>query len=678
MTLAFKATRRALAVLWISLFALVCALPLLLAGAAPAHAEPPLTTMSGSIVDNAGVLDSEDRSDIQAALNRLADDTDYQLFVVYVTSFDGMDGHDWAIATAENLHLGAHDLLLAVATQDRLYGLDAAKDSGLSDSVLNSMMNAIVDELRDSDWAEAAIAGANNLRGRLDSGGAGFAVAGVGVAAVAGGAGYLAWRNKRKKSGQTASAQPDELAAMPTAELDSKASSALLEIDDAVKTSEEELGFAQAEFGLEATTDYQNALAGAKTQLQKAFTLRQQLDDAFPETEPQKRAMLSQILQLTGHAADALDAQKESFEKLRSLTDRAGSVLDETEQRANEINARIDVSRQALASLTTTYPAAALASITQNPDQAAGLVAAARDSVAKGRAALAQENRSQAVAFARVAQTSITQAGRLLDAVDSAGQDLPAAAQKLQQGIASISSDLADAQRLAPNDPGVTAAANEARSALTQAQQATSGGDPLAALTRLTAAEVSLDNVLVPARGNEVARQKAAAMAQQLIGQADSAINQASSYVSARRGGVATEARTRLSEATRLVGEARSILATDPIRAQNNAQQAIAYAQQALNLAHNDIDRYNGGGYGGGNNNSGTGQLIAGMVLGGLIDALGDAGRSSGGRSRHSGGGFGGGFGGFGGGGGRSGGFGGSFGGGGGGGGRGGGGGGRF
>src|SRR5690554_1700328 len=58
----------------------------------------------------------------------------------------------------------------------------------------------------------------------------------------------------------------------------------LVRLDDAVTTGEEELAFAVAQFGAEATGDYARVLTSARASLTEAFTLQQRLDDAYPDT----------------------------------------------------------------------------------------------------------------------------------------------------------------------------------------------------------------------------------------------------------------------------------------------------------------------------------------------------------------------------------------------------------
>lgn len=624
----------------------------LLAPAGTAHAVPPVD-VAGEITDPDGVLGNQTAA-VQDALDRLAQDTDLQLFVVYVPSFDGMDGVDWANATANTSGLGVDDLLLAVATEDRRYGLSYDNNVSLTDAELDRISAAAEDELRDDDWAGAAIAAAEVARGASQgSGGASWfwVLLGLGVLVLVVVLVVRAVARRRRTTVPGGGPAEGGLAALPTDELNRRASAALVAIDDAVKTSEQELGFAQAQFGLEATQQFSAALAEGKRKVSEAFALRQQLDDDRPETEPQARDAMARIVALCDEVAESLDAQSRTFDELRDLQARAPQVLDETDQRASEVLARVEPARATLEGLARTYPPTSLASVAQNPDQAQALVANARESVARGREALAGKDRATAVALARAAQNAVGQAVTLLDAVDRAGADLAESGPRLDKGLASITSDIADAGRLAPADPAVAPALAEAQAAATAAGAARDGGDPLAALRRLTAAEAALDAALTPFRERAEQAARANALLRDTLARVDAQVRATNDFIETRRGAVGPEARTRLSEAIRLLGEARALQPTDPVAALDRAQQADAQAQSAAQRAQQDASSWQssqgGGMFGGGSGGSNVG----GMVLGGiLLDSIlrgGGGGRSGGfGGGSFGGGSGGGGFGG--------------------------------
>src|SRR5690625_7508621 len=66
----------------------------------------------------------------------------------------------------------------------------------------------------------------------------------------------------RRPAGQELPA--DHPLRLPTDELNKRAGSALVAVDDAIRSSEEELAFAKAQFGLQATDTFSSALDDAK------------------------------------------------------------------------------------------------------------------------------------------------------------------------------------------------------------------------------------------------------------------------------------------------------------------------------------------------------------------------------------------------------------------------------
>jgi len=636
--------------------------------AAPAVALVPAVApfhVNDRITDQVGALGSS-TAEVTTHLDALRNDTAYDLYVVFVDDFSGASGSSWADDTAIASGLGAEDVLLAVAVTERSYGLSVDAKSQLSDAQLRKLRTDLIEpRLSAGDWPGAVIAAADGLRDAANGTGTGGSTTGgssstsgllvvlvVFLVVVFGG--LVVWAMTRRRGagagvvaapGSPRRGRPDGLDALPTPELNRHASSALVAIDDAITSSEQELGFAQAQFGLEATTQFSAALADAKTQVSDAFRLRQELDDSTPETEPEARRMMLAIVDTCTAVAASLDAHSEEFEKLRDLQARAPEVLAGDEQRAGEIAARVAPARTTLAGLAATYPPAALASVSANPDHAESLLAGVREQIAQGRTALDGGDKAAAVAAARAAEAGIAQAATLLDAIDHAGAQLARAGADLEAAIASISADFADAARLAPTDPAVSAATDAGRQAVASAQQARTGGDPLAALTALHDAEARLDATLAPFREHAEQSARASAQATDLLGRVTSQIKGISDYIETRRGAVGPEARTRLSEAARLAQQAQVVLTTDPVAALAQVQQAGSLAEQAGQLAQADVQRWEDqqrssgpGGFGGPTRGGGS---SAGLILGGiLIDQLL---RGGGGFGGFGGGGFGGG-----------------------------------
>src|SRR4051812_47242191 len=167
---------------------------LLLAGAGVAVADAPFR-LADRVTDRAGVLDPAGKTRVQQAVDQLRAEKGYDLFVVYVRSFDGAQSQEWADRVGTLSQLGRNDVLLAVATQDRAYYVSYAQDFPLNQQATDAIADKDVEpRLVANDWAGAAVGLADGLRtgGPASSGsGGGVGIGGlvVGGVAVAGGGG---------------------------------------------------------------------------------------------------------------------------------------------------------------------------------------------------------------------------------------------------------------------------------------------------------------------------------------------------------------------------------------------------------------------------------------------------------------------------------------------------------
>lgn len=666
-----------------------------------AFAEEPLD-LPGQVYDAADVLGSS-TEEIQAGVDGLAESSDLQLFVAFVDTFDGAgdnSGAEWAEATYAASGMGGNDVLLAVAVEDRKYGSYTTEDSGLTrDQVVEVEESFVTPELGNDNWAGAALAAidgyeqvvatgsASDTPGRVlegdDSsgessypggdGGAGrgffgvpwfFAIPIVGFIASAffSRKGNKAARQAGKTSGPGGSTpEPESAAGIPTQQLQEKAAAALVALDNAVRSADDELSFAQAQFGEQRTETFETALAQSRQQSQEAFRIRAELDDSVPEPEPVKRTMLAQIIDVAGAASGALAQHTTEFADLRSMEARVPQFLADLKARIPEVTRRLPAAQQHIRGLQARYPASALGTVTAHHAQAERLLDSADGFIEAGELSVSRDDRSSAVAAARACEASLGQASRLLDQIDRAGEDLERSTEALAEAITSITSDITDAQRLAPADPSVTHAVQRAREAVQQGQASRTDGDPLAALATLDNAEHDLDTVLESFRETEQSRDKAQRAFTTRVERVGARLRSIDETISSRRGAVDSGARTRISEALRLIEQAQSASSQEPARAASLLNQAEQLGERAMAEASKDVDRWDdpsgpriGGGRG---RNRSNGLDVGSLILGGIL---------AGGGSRRSGG-----FGGFGGGGGGGfggGGFGGGSGGGGGGG----------
>jgi hypothetical protein len=570
---------------------------------------------------------------VQQALDQISETSQYRLFVVFVETFDDFTPVAWANQTAQNGGLGADDVLLAIATIDRLFGfsldnnseLTAAQRSDLQTATENAFNLAVVGQ---SDWADATVATANHLRSQVavQPGGSWTEpLVILGVIAVAG-AVILALITKRRHSVDDADivqVSQDDYATMPTEEMQRRATAALVGIDDALKTNEQELSFATAEFGEGETGAFATALEKAKEDVKGAFRINQQVIDGGYSSEQEHRGMLMKIITICEGTAQSLNARTADFDELRQMSQRAPELLDQTEQRAASMEAIVATSRGELARLSETYSPEALASVANNPAQAEALITDARKAIDLGRDALAKNERSQAVVAARGAQNAVGQAEVLLRSVKTAGADLQEAIANIPAAMESITADIADAKRLsnivaAAGGVSIDAQVAEAEAALAAARQVQNGGgDPIEVLTRLQHAEADIDLALVPARAKDEGEKRARKMLPGAVDRAASRIQLVNDFVTTRRQMVGPDARTMLSEAVRLFEHGQSIASGAPQEALKNINQAERLADQAADLAQQDIDQ-NSMYFGGGGADL-TGMLLGGIVMGSLM-----------------------------------------------------------
>lgn len=655
-----------------------------------ARADDPVTlSREGQITDRVGAL-GDRRPEVVRALDALYDARRVQLFVVYVRDFSGRPAQGWADATAERNGLGRDDVLLAVATHDRQYGYSADPDSRFTQAQLDDVARtAIEPALRQNDWAGAAIGAANGYSavlagqpvptpaitpGPADPG-TGSAASGSPSASdlvlpivLVGGAGAVAayaYTRRRRRSGPRPTPPPGDgpgrgapkAPARPTPEeLDGRARQALVATDDAVRTSNEELGFAAAQFGDEAAEPFTAAVRYAEGELTAAFRLRQQLDDAFPEDDATRRSMLEEILRRCADVNARLDAESADFDRLRALEHNAPQALAAVESAFREQTGRMGTAQAALAAMRERYTESAAAPVSGDVEQAKDRLVFATATVNQARQHLDAGDNGAAAVQIRAAEGAVDQAARLIEAVDRRAKELAEAVGGLPGALAETEADLADARGLLQGTAERVSTADlrgrigRAESVLADVRAAVDSGryDPIEALRRVEQADAALDEALEGARERESGTRRARALLDQALLTARSSIGAAGDYVTTHRGAVGAEARTRLAEAGRRLDRAGELAEDDPQSALTEAQQADALARRAQELAERDVRTYgNPDGFGGGTGAGGSGGSgLGGAVLGGIIlGGLFGGGRGGGG-SGHGGGFGGGGFGG--------------------------------
>lgn len=635
------------------LLGFLTALLLWTVSAPTAAAEPP-ARLPAYVVDPAEVITPGQRAELEEAIDKLYEEHGVQLWIVYVRGFDGFTSERWADQTATLSELGDRDVLLAVATEDRAYRLTAPDSiGGLDQSTLDDVArNDVVPQLKDGNWAGAGLAAANGLSNALEPSNAGLITAGVvgGAVVVGGGGAYLySRRRKRRRIEQgvdTLREQEltvDQLAQQPLDVLDPWSREVLTDLDNAIRTSEEELRLARDEFGPVETAPFSDVVERAKRALAESFRIRQRLDDDIPETVDEQRSMLVQIITDCTAADTALDDQVEAFDAMRNLLINAGPRFDSITQQLIALRARLEPAEKKLADLIEKHGEQTLTSILSNVELARQQIDFAEAAADQGRAAVAAPVGQQgpAVAAIRSAEGSIEQATTLLDAIDHADANIAAARTRMPALIDEVDAELVEAAALTADGGPALASATEAARAALAAARTGFDADPLGTFTALVDADADLDEALAAARDTAAERTRRAQVLTAALESASAKVTAASDFIGTRRGAVQATARTRLAEAQRLLATAQEAAATDPVAAISTARQAGALADRALMAAQGDVVNWQQ------SQQPRAGGSTAGAVLGGILVDSFLRGTVSGGRGYRGGGhsgGFGGGF----------------------------------
>ncbi len=625
--------------------------------------------VSSQIEDRAGVLGSQ-KDSAQAAIDELQRAEQVQLWMVYVDTFSGMSAQDWADKTAQISDLGLRDILIAVAVEDRAYAYSVDQDFPLTNGELNDVMTSSVEPaLSDNDWAGAVVGAAEGLQVALSgepvvtpadgtatsSGGGSFLVVWFVVIVILVIAAFVVIRSLKKSSraraaaGGASPAGGQAKAVVSLDELRKQANQQLVETDDAIKTSEEELGFATAEFGDAAAAPFVQALSEARTELGAAFKLRRELDDAADE--PTQRRLMTAILERAASANERLDAQAERFDRLRDLENNAPQLIARLEERLTGLEARLPQATQTLEELAAVYAAAAVSSASASPDEARARLEFARQQIAASREDLDAGRRGEAVVTALAAEEAAGQAQLLLDAVERLREDLAAAAGRIDEAAAETQRDIAEAQAIGDQAQfaALIATARAAADAAAVAAAPEGGRDPLAALLRLREADDALERALQQVRDARAQRARAAASLERALLAARSEVSSATDYITTHRGAIGSDPRARLAAAQQNLDQALAIGETDPVTAAQAAAQAQQLAGSALAGAQAEVgaaeaatsSQQMGGGMGGGMGNL-AGAIIGGILVNTMLGGGGGFGGGGGGGRRGGSGGFGG------------------------------------
>lgn len=608
-------------------------------------------TLQDKVTDDAGVLSTEEKAELREKIGQLQKEEHRTLFV-YITDELGTDPETFAAATVKDK--GPNSAVYALSINDRKMGVQTGKD--WPKGRLDQMYDAAYDKLASDEYGASALALAdaalgNSASNNSASDSSGLAWLGGGAAAIVaagGGIMYYSRRNTKKNNAQTlesareiAPGDTDQLGRLPLETLDQLAQEELVSTDESIRRGKEELNIALSEFGPERVRPFTKAMNHSTSTLQKAFHLRQRLDDAVPESPAERRQMLVEIVSSCGQADDALDAQAEEFAKMRDLLIHSDEKLDELTQRTVGLRARLPEAESTLAGLKSNYDEHVLSSIADNPELAAASLDEAEKLLEKARKVQEQPAGQQGplVGMIRDIEHACEMTDRLLTGVENAEENIATARGNLEALIAEVEGEINEARDLERQGKaqGTTADWDKLEDLLgragTAVNEAKAHGqqDPLGQHTALTSIDTQLDEALDRVREKTSTHARQLDLFRQQISVAESNIQAAEDLISSRGRIIGSGARTALADAKRLHAQALHTERSDIRAALQSSREAVAAAQAALQRAKDDIDEHRRRQQRQQMGNA-AGNVVTGMVLGQML-----------GGGRGFGGGFGGG-----------------------------------
>lgn len=431
--------------------------------------------------------------------------------------------------------------------------------------------------------------------------------------------------------------EQEELAAQD-ADLARRAEQALVGADERIRTTSDELSFAEAELGESLTADLRKALSAVRTHLREAFQLHQLNHDEIPDTDEELRTRNARILQLCDWAQDLLDEKTSVLAESVAKVRRAPEIIAQVRADAAALSTRIPQTNEAVARLSARYADSAMHQITASAAEAEQLISFATHSADVSERRRAAKQNEEANVALETATEATRRASALLDAVEDFEIEALRAESTLAEVVADSRGDLI-AARTAPATPAVAEAVAALQAALAALTPSGQPNDPFAELSQLRDANSALDDAIAKARHRAENPLPSIAQVQHAIDDADRQLGVARGLISGHRGWIGADARTRLAEAERLRVDLSDLLPAEDTReaALVQARRVAHLASEALQLAQRDIDSsrpqdqdWGGGGWGGGGGRRGGGGgdlasgILGGLVIGSILDGIFD------------------------------------------------------
>ncbi|MFG2272220.1 hypothetical protein ACGFNY_20965 [Streptomyces chartreusis] len=411
-------------------------------------------------------------------------------------------------------------------------------------------------------------------------------------------------RRRRARDRTTPSGAQVQAAEPPAAELDERARAALVEADDSVRVSAEELAFVVGRFGAgdaEHVEPFTRVLREARGELAVAFRMRWQYEGGVPQEPAARRHALAGIVGRCEEVGRLLDGQAAAFDQSRGLEEGLGGGLGHAlvvaEGRFRELTWRTGAAGTALSELGERFAASATTAVAGHVEQAKDRLVFATTQLNHARQAADLGDNERAGGRLRAAEGAIAQAAVFIDGVERLAAELSTAAAMVPAALTGSEVEIAGARGPASaGAPYADIPAGELRSRVAHADATLAGVreelasgrryDPLDLLRRI------VRGVAPVVAGRAGVLPAAAAVC------ARSAVGGADDVIATHRAAVGDEARTRLAEARRLpappvpapAGQGPREVLADLVSADTLGRQAQELAEQDIRLHGHPAD----------------------------------------------------------------------------------------
>ena len=572
-----------------------------------AYADSPVTITSTVTDPHSFLSDSQAQSASQSLSKLKSGGLD--AYVVLVTDFSDQAPVKWCEAAGTKSGLSNSSLVLVIATEQRVAATCGNTDQkGIADSAVVSAFAAAKTELGkanplDADTVVSAIqAYSSSLKAAQSSGSTTTKTRATSAArssstSTSDSSTFLfgsiilfffftvlillpiilitAIVRSQRKTRKTVVGTQEQRRVQSTLDL----ARMLLDADDVVRASEDEIEFARAQFGPDAVVSFSSAIDNARALVSRGFALQRGNEDG---SNPVSTQEMNDFINRLNAAMNQLVQERQSFTERRNKEANIGEQVSDLLESIAQTRNQISQAQMDLQTLKLAYSAEAIASLIGRPDQARALLDQAETSAKEALAA--QQSGQNAYETLEVARRALALARHQLESITQAPDQLARSSELLTAAIGSITSDISDVTRLKADPVAFKPLVDSAQAAISGGHAAQNGqGDPLAALESLRLAEAALDEALAPLRSAEERAQRAQSGIEALLSQADSEVARANQHVTSHGSLVGFDARSQLSFARSALQNAHSFHNQgNDESAAAQARTAISYAQSAM------------------------------------------------------------------------------------------------